>query len=459
MAHAQKRTWASGKTTWVGRWETPDGKERSKGGFGTKKAALQFAVKAEADLAAGMDFDPGKGRMLFRDAAAIWLGSHKRNLANHRSNLAPAAKRRGDMKVLGIDAVFGGYPLNKITREYIQDWVNSLTDAGKKPSTVRHNFFTVRMVLEQAEIDGRLAKNPAEHVRLPAERGTNGGKVGVVAKTQFLSAEQVAALEAATPWPYSVLVHLAAWSGLRAAELGGLQVADVELPPHSHATLDVSRTVKFGDSEGQYGPTKTASSERRVPLPPPATDRLREYLKHHPRRLEPGAPLFPAFAVKPPKRQPTGTKGARSAETTPEARKNANRERALRQAKARAELSVREAEAQLVLDWSRPLRHQNFYKTVYRPAVLRANRLAGGSILPPGFRFHSLRHSYASLCGSIGIPVRQVAEWLGHASAVTTEEVYTHVYKKADYADEMAALGALAAAPLAHGDNVIPLRG
>jgi hypothetical protein len=32
--------------------------------------------------------------------------------------------------------VFGGYPLNKITREYIQEWVSRLIGAGKKPSTV-----------------------------------------------------------------------------------------------------------------------------------------------------------------------------------------------------------------------------------------------------------------------------------------------------------------------------------
>ncbi|WP_099039715.1 tyrosine-type recombinase/integrase [Mycobacterium neglectum] len=441
---------------WVARWHGPDGKQRSHSPFQTKKAAEAYEDKAKAAIAAGNDFDPRKGKMLFRDAAAIWLASHKENLVNHRSALAPAATRRGDGRTLGIDAVFGGYPLNKITREYIQDWVNRLTIAGKKPSTVRHAFFTVRMVLEQAEVDGRLAKNPAEHVKLPAERGTSGGKVGVVAKTQFLNPDQVAALEAATPWPYNVLVHLAAWSGLRAAELGGLQIADVELPPNQHATLDVSRTVKFAKGEEQYGPTKTATSERQVPLTEPATDRLREYLKKHPRRLEPDAPLFPAFTVKSPPTQPTGPKGARKAETTPEARKAANRARTARHAEARAALSVAEAEAQLKPDWAKPLRHQSFYKTVYRPAVLRANRLAGGSMLPPGFRFHSLRHSYASLCGSIGIPVRQVAEWMGHASATTTEEIYTHVYKKADYADEMAALGALATGPTpSYGGNVI----
>ena len=91
-----------------------------------------------------MDFDPGKGKMLFRDAAAIWLESRKagtrNNAANHRYALAPAATRRGDGKTLGIDAVFRSYPLNKITREYIQAWVNRLTEAEQKPSTVRHAF-------------------------------------------------------------------------------------------------------------------------------------------------------------------------------------------------------------------------------------------------------------------------------------------------------------------------------
>ena len=186
-----------------------------------------FAAKADAETLTGMDFDPGKGKMLFRDAAAIWLESRKadtrNNAENHRYALAPAATRRGDGKTLGIDAVFGGYPLNKITREYIQAWVNRLTEAGKKPSTVRHAFWTVRMVLEQAVVDGRLAKNPAEYIKLPTETGTNGGQVGVVVdRAQFLTPAQVSALVDATPWPYNVLVHVAAWAGLRAAELGGL---------------------------------------------------------------------------------------------------------------------------------------------------------------------------------------------------------------------------------------------
>ncbi|WP_327162104.1 tyrosine-type recombinase/integrase [Mycolicibacterium wolinskyi] len=412
-----------------------------------------------------MDFDPGKGKMLFREAAQIWLESRvdMKNASNHRYALAPAATRRGDGKTLGIDAVFGGYPLNQITRTYIQEWVNQLTAAGKKPSTVRHAFWTVRMVLEQAVVDGRLAVSPAQYVKLPTERGANGGKIGVVDRTQFLTAAQVSALVAATPWPYNVYVHLAAWSGLRAAELGGLQIQDVELPANRHATLRVERAVRFGaDDRGiepadRYGPTKTTGSLRRVPLPPHTTALVRDYVAMHPRRDDPTAPLFPGMVLVAQK--PTGVR-VTPATDEPDAQ-DAKRV-ARRQADALADLSVEEAEARLALKWDEPLRHATFYKAVYRPAVLRANRIAVGTsdraaLLSPELRFHSLRHTFASLCGEAGIPVRQVAEFMGHANPTTTEHIYTHVYKKGDHDDVMSQLGAMAAQPI-YADNVVPLR-
>ncbi|WP_308160154.1 tyrosine-type recombinase/integrase [Mycolicibacterium goodii] len=354
--------------------------------------------------------------------------------------------------------------LNKITRTYIQDWVNQLTAAGKKPSTVRHAFWTVRMVLEQAVVDGRLAVSPAQYVKLPTERGANGGKIGVVDRAQFLTAAQVSALVAATPWPYNVYVHLAAWSGLRAAELGGLQIQDIELPANRHATLRVERTVRFGaedrDSEAgeRYGPTKTTGSLRRVPLPPHSTALVRDYLAMHPRRDTPTAPLFPGMVLV--AQRPTGVR-ATAATGEPDAR-DAKRV-ARRQADALAELSVEEAEARLELKWDTPLRHATFYKAVYRPAVLRANRYSAatgnrGEFLPPELKFHSLRHTYASLCGEAGIPVRQVAEFMGHANPTTTEHIYTHVYKKGDHEDVMSQLGAMAGQPV-YADNVVPLRG
>ncbi len=129
---------------------------------------------------------------------------------------------------------------------------------------------------------------------------------------------------------------------------------------------------------------------------------------------------------------------------------------------ALAGLSVAEAEARLVLDWATPLRHMSFYKAVYRPAVLRANaasRATGNTaaLLPEGLRFHSLRHTNASLQAKIGTPVRQVAEWMGRASPITTETIYTHLYRKEEHAEEMDAFAAMMAPELPA--NVIPMHG
>jgi hypothetical protein len=44
MAGAQKRTWASGKHTYIARWRTLEGREHSKGGFRTRKLALETGI-------------------------------------------------------------------------------------------------------------------------------------------------------------------------------------------------------------------------------------------------------------------------------------------------------------------------------------------------------------------------------------------------------------------------------
>jgi integrase len=41
-------------------------------------------------------------------------------------------------------------------------------------------------------------------------------------------------------------------------------------------------------------------------------------------------------------------------------------------------------------------------------------------------RFHDLRHSCASLLLSIGVPMKQIQEWLGHSTFATTADLYIH---------------------------------
>ncbi|MGI1849940.1 hypothetical protein [Rhodococcus sp. SJ] len=208
MAHVQKRTTRTGQTRYVVKYRMPDGKQRSKCGFTTKKDADAYANEVDYSQRRGSTWDHKAGAVTFSPAAEEWLASRHdlkpRTRAEYENLLRP--KTRGPIATRGlrIDATFGGYPLNAITRQQISDWVRALTSAGKKASTVRHAYFVVRMVLAQAVVDGRLTDNPADYVKLPSEHSTNGGAPGVVDDPdQFLTAEQVQALTAATPWPYN----------------------------------------------------------------------------------------------------------------------------------------------------------------------------------------------------------------------------------------------------------------
>ncbi|MCC9186417.1 tyrosine-type recombinase/integrase [Mycolicibacterium mageritense] len=465
-----------------------DGSERSAGTFSNKKAALDAARDAETLVMQGKS--PVSLRKLgsesFGVVAAEWLtGRHDLKPRTRRgyANLL-ATKTRAHKTIdaetnslvstahLSIAATFGDRAMNTITRTDLDRWVADMAKAGKSVSTIRHHFFVVKAVFDQAVADGRLLDNPADHVKLPTERTVSNSNPGVVDDPdQFLAPNEVAALVDATPWPCAVMVHLAAWSGLRAAELAGLQVGDIEWPlnPSGTVWLNVRRTVENSGELLAYDTTKTKRSLRRVPLRKTTAELLRDYLAVHPRRNEPTAPLFCAVTltrVKPTGKRAPGTEDGKPLTAA---------QKAERQAMALAALSVAQASDRLVLDWSQMLSHQTFYKAVFRPAVLRANRLArespppspggsmggqigaghGGELLPPKFKFHSLRHTYASLCAAAGRSVEEISEWLGHAKPSTTRDIYVHLFRTDDASDAMAALDALDAPT---GSNVLPLR-
>lgn len=382
---------------------------------------------------------------------------------------------------LSIAATFGARAVNSITRKDIASWIDALVKAGKSPSTVRHHYFVVKAVLDHAVADGRLLDNPAVHVKLPTERTVANTSPGVVDDPDvFLSANQVAALIDATPWLCSVMVHLAAWTGMRAAELAGLQVGDLQWPVNASGQVyvRVRRTVIDTGDGLTYDTTKTRGSDRHVPVMPHTAELLRDYLTGHPRADEPTARLFCSVTLSPVK--PTAKRAetpsdsianadngqvldadANAGQSATERKPETAAQKAERHSLALAELSVGKASERLVLDWSQPLRHQTFYKAVFRPAVLRANRLARvggytGDLLPTKFKFHGLRHTYASLCAAAGIDVADVSANLGHSKVTTTLDIYTRLFRTDDSAS--AAMAKLAALATPTRANVVPIR-
>ena len=52
--------------------------------------------------------------------------------------------------------------------------------------------------------------------------------------------------------------------------------------------------------------------------------------------------------------------------------------------------------------------------------------------LPPGTRFHDLRHTYASALIASGCSVKVVQAHLGHKSAAMTLDIYSHLWPQDD---------------------------
>jgi integrase len=65
--------------------------------------------------------------------------------------------------------------------------------------------------------------------------------------------------------------------------------------------------------------------------------------------------------------------------------------------------------------------------------------------LPAGFRFHDLRHYYASLLISSGLDVKVIQARLRHASAKTTLDTYGHLWPDSDETTRAAISNVIAA--------------
>ena len=57
---------------------------------------------------------------------------------------------------------------------------------------------------------------------------------------------------------------------------------------------------------------------------------------------------------------------------------------------------------------------------------------AKNASIPAGFRPHSLRHAFASTLLSRGVPITDVARWMGHKDIRETYNTYSHFMPEAE---------------------------
>ncbi len=256
-------------------------------------------------------------------------------------------------------------------------------------------------VLQLAVQDRALPSNPATGV------SRTQGKAGraVEDTKRYLDADQVDAIADELQPPWDTLVRFAAWTGLRAGELAGLNVSDVTLwQPESgvgwEGEVRVSRTRRKVNG-GWDESTPKSGKGRTVALIDFIAEELHEHIESY--SLTDESPLFPGRKLG----------GDRPGE----------------------------------VDWSKPVEMNSFYQNIFRPAVRRAGL---GNV-----RVHDLRHTYASLMLTYEQTAWWISEQLGHADYTITLRTYARLIKPANTAAHP--LSGRGLRPAATGSNVVPL--
>lgn len=255
---------------------------------------------------------------------------------------------------------FGRARLDRIDTISVETWVSDLQATGLSASRVRQAHQVLSAVLRSAVRNRYLPSNPASGVRLPREQHR---------EMLFLNADEVDRLADAILPPYGVLIYLLAYGGMRWGEAAALRRSRIDV---LRSQVEIAESVAEVGGRVIFGPTKN-HKRRTIALPRFLRDMLNDHLTSQ------------------------GDAGADAMVfTSPGHADRAGHDRG-------------------------PLRHANFRKRVWLPAVESAE-------LPTGLRIHDLRHTAAALLIAEGGHPEAIKRHLGHSSIVVTMDRYGHLF-------------------------------
>lgn len=232
----------------------PTGRQRAKS-FPRLQDAKAFQDQTKADLRRGAWKDPAGAEVRLHEWVELWLETR-------RVQPTTTAKTK-TLLTYRILPTFGAMPLGRITRRGVQLWVQQLEAEGRAASYVQSCYALLAQVMAEAVTEDLLAQSPCRGIRFdPGSRSPRPPRALSTAE----AARLLNAL-ATTSGPASRTLGLVLLgTGLRWGEATGLRRGRVHLlrrPPH----LEVAESLHEAAGRLYFGPPKTRSSVRRVPLP------------------------------------------------------------------------------------------------------------------------------------------------------------------------------------------------
>jgi integrase len=369
MAFFRKRgsTWEY-RISYVDR-RTGKQKEKSKGGFKTKKEAQIAAAEAELHIDYYGFSENGNETVekFFRD----WLEIYK------KPNVKPITYTLQERNVrLNILPRWGNYRLKDITRNEYQKWINELRDHYSE-GTVKRIHSIMSSALDDAVHEFNILRvNPIQKIKIPKdiEKKETVSYFTKEELEKFLETVKIPVKGAKyqASIQYYALFTLLARTGLRIGEALALTWEDIDLDAK---TLTVNKTLVYPLNSNPYISTpKSKTSERTIRL----DDTTVKLMKRH--RINQKEVILRYKNYKPSEQN----------------------------------LVFHQQDGR----WLRTNVVRDYFKVVCKRA--------GVPVLSP----HALRHTHAVHLLEAGANIKYVSERLGHASVKITADTYLHVTKK-----------------------------
>lgn len=262
---------------WRARFVDDSGREHARH-FPRKRDAQAWLDAQTSSMLTGTYVVPKAGRITFRDYAETWRTSQV--FRPRTASLVELALR------VRVYPLIGDRRLETLSKATIQSLVATLAERyAARTVTVTYSY--VSTILKDAVENRRIARTPCVGIKLPEIVRT---------RIEPRSTEQVRTAAAVMGPRLEAAVWLAAGMGLRRGEVFGLTVDRVKFLERKvivdRQLIDVRR-----GGVPVFGPPKTISSVREVPLP----DFVAEVLARHLKRFKPGPEglLFTTFRGNP----------------------------------------------------------------------------------------------------------------------------------------------------------------
>ena len=342
MAHARKR-----KNSWQARWRLRDGRETSKDGFPTKKAAEAHGFQQEQLEKRFKNTKTSDLKMTVTEfVEQVWVGTLK-----VRKQTLKSYERDLNSHIL---PEFGNQIMASIKPVDIETWSASLKRYKKlSPRTIEKQENLLAAILKKAVENDYLHASPFTKLKRPKAKKKN--------KVAPLPLSQVRMLANLLPEQYRLIVWIGYYTGMRPSEALGLTWGQLNFETKK---IEIDRQLSQ-DARYIHNPDglKTAASYRTIGFAKDLQKLIREHVDTY--GLGPEGLLLKSR-----------TGGA----------------------------------------WR------------YKDAARLFRGAARNIGLKSGEGLHQLRHTCVSVLIHQGVNIKQIQEWVGHASITETMDTYGHLF-------------------------------